>query len=163
MERFIEIDGWKSHITFSACHMLLRHDKCSRLHGHTYAIHLRLKGLPDRDMLLIDFHLLKKALRDLADEMDHRALIPGANEDVRITDDPMGMNIEIDMSGKVYSIPREDTRILPLRATTVEELSKHFLEILLSRLDLPPVIDEISLGVDEGQGQGAWAVMKIDR
>jgi len=162
MDRFIEIDGWKSHITFSACHMLLRHDKCSRLHGHTYAVHLRIKGLPDKDMFLIDFHLLKKELRDLTEEMDHRTLIPGANEDIRIDDDPDQPNIVIDMSGKVYSIPREDTRILPLKATTVEELSKYLLELLVQRLELPHVLDEISLGVDEGQGQGAWAVMKLE-
>jgi 6-pyruvoyltetrahydropterin/6-carboxytetrahydropterin synthase len=161
MERFIEIDGWKSHITFSACHMLLRHDKCSRLHGHTYAVHLRLKGVPDRDMLLTDFGLLKKALREIAEELDHRALVPGKNADVRISDVGNDGNITIDMAGKVYSIPRDDVRVLPLQATTVEELSRYFLDILMSRLELPGDISEISIGVDEGQGQGAWAVMRL--
>lgn len=164
MERFIEIDGWKSHITFSACHMLLRHDKCSRLHGHTYAVHLRIKGIPGEDMLVLDFHLVKRTLRDLVEELDHMTLVPGDNENVRIEkdEDPSYEgNLRIDMAGKVYSIPVCDTVVLPLKATTVEEISKYLLERFMERTILPPVIQEVAIGVDEGQGQGAWAVSKI--
>lgn len=160
MERYIEIDGWKSHVTFSACHMLLRHDKCSRLHGHTYAIHLRIKGLPGEDMLVLDFHLIKAAIRGIAQELDHMTLVPGENESVTITREN-GPNISIDMLGKLYSIPADDVLVLPVKATTVEELSRHLLELFLERVRLPEVIDEVSLGVDEGQGQGAWASLRL--
>jgi len=123
MERSIEIDGWKSHVTFSACHMLLRHDKCSRLHGHTYAVHLRLMGDVNEDMLVLDFGPVKRYLRSLAEELDHMTLVPGGHPDVRITKDPSRENLIVDMAGKVYSIPEQDVVVMPLRATTVEEIS----------------------------------------
>ncbi|MDG6224376.1 MAG: 6-carboxytetrahydropterin synthase [Candidatus Thermoplasmatota archaeon] len=160
MERYIEIDGWKSQVTFSACHMLLRHDKCSRLHGHTYAIHLRIKGLPGEDMLVLDFHLIKNAIRGIAKELDHMTLVPGDNLSVTI-ERGHGQNISIDMLGKVYSIPSDDVLVLPVKATTVEELSRYILELFLERIPLPEVIHEVSLGVDEGHGQGAWASIRL--
>ena len=41
---FLEIDGGYSGIRFSACHFIPRHEKCSRLHGHSYIVRLRLEG-----------------------------------------------------------------------------------------------------------------------
>ena len=40
----LEIDGEHSGIRFSASHFIPRHEKCSRLHGHTYILRLRLDG-----------------------------------------------------------------------------------------------------------------------
>ena len=40
----LEIDGGHSGIRFSACHFIPHHDKCSRLHGHSYILRLRLEG-----------------------------------------------------------------------------------------------------------------------
>ena len=40
----IIIDGWDAGIKFSACHFIPGHDKCSRLHGHIYAIHAKIFG-----------------------------------------------------------------------------------------------------------------------
>jgi 6-pyruvoyltetrahydropterin/6-carboxytetrahydropterin synthase len=159
MEHHLQIDGWRSNIRFSSCHMLLRHDKCSRLHGHSYAIHLRVEGDLDENHMLADFGEMKKVLRGYADKFDHRTLIPTLNEDIKVQE--VGENIDIDMQGKTYSFPLCDVIKVPILATTVEELSKYILERFLNEADIPKGVRIVSIGVDEGWGQGAWSTAEL--
>jgi len=53
----IEIDGWKQNITFSGAHFLPGFEKCERLHGHVYAIHLIMSGEVNDDDILFDFRI----------------------------------------------------------------------------------------------------------
>ena len=59
----LEIDGGYSGIRFSSCHFIPRHEKCSRLHGHSYIVRLRLEGDIGEDGMIMDFVVLKRALR----------------------------------------------------------------------------------------------------
>ncbi len=161
MERRIEIDGWKSGIRFSSCHMLLRHDKCSRLHGHTYCVHLRVTGSVNTDMMLFDFGRAKEVLRELAGELDHRTIIPTGNEEIGVTSSEDGRNVVVDLGGRTYSIPKEDTILLPIRMSTAEEISRYLLDRFIKEASLGPNITRIELGVDEGMGQGAWSSMDL--
>ena len=161
MKTHIEIDGWSSSIRFSACHMLLRHNKCSRLHGHTYSIHLRLYGEVDKNHILVDFGIVKRTLRKYAEELDHKTLIATENRDIRISEKGENGCVQVDMLGKLYSFPREDVLFLPVRASTVEELSRYLLERLVSDIQFPRGIQKVSLGIDEGRGQGAWSTITL--
>ena len=76
MESYIKIDGWKAYIRFSSAHIITDYKKCGRLHGHTYAVHTKVVGNPDKDGIIIDFSLLKEALRDVVSILDHKILIP---------------------------------------------------------------------------------------
>ena len=61
---------------FSAAHFLKDyHGKCERLHGHNYKVYAHVRGnrLNEGGMLL-DFSELKKALRAVCGELDHRNL-----------------------------------------------------------------------------------------
>jgi 6-pyruvoyltetrahydropterin/6-carboxytetrahydropterin synthase len=162
MERRIEIDGWKSGIRFSSCHMLLRHDKCARLHGHTYCIHLRVTGTLNEDLMLSDFGRVKDILRGLAGTLDHRTIVPTSNEDIHVSSSADGRNVEVDLGGRSYSFPREDVVMLPIRMSTAEELSRYLLERFLMETAPGPNISRVELGVDEGQGQGAWCSMDLN-
>ncbi|MGA1819853.1 MAG: 6-pyruvoyl trahydropterin synthase family protein [Thermoplasmatota archaeon] len=161
MEHHLQIDGWRSNIRFSSCHMLLRHDKCSRLHGHSYAVHLKVAGDLDENHMLADFGEMKKALRAMVEELDHKTLIPTMNPDIIISEDRERESITVDMMGKVYTFPACDTIKVPVPATTVEELSIYLLDRFMDMVALPGGVREISLGVDEGWGQGAWSTRSI--
>ncbi len=161
MKHHLLIDGWRSNIRFSACHMLLRHDKCSRLHGHSYAIHLKIEGDLDENHMLADFGNIKKVLRKLADELDHRTLIPTMNPDIIVETDDQNQIVTVDMLGKRYSFPICDIIKIPVYTTTVEELSKYFLERVISEAELPRSVTSTSIGVDEGWGQGAWSTETV--
>jgi 6-pyruvoyltetrahydropterin/6-carboxytetrahydropterin synthase len=162
MEHRLELDGWKSGIRFSACHMLLRHDKCSRLHGHSYCIHLKIHGDINEDNMLLDFGKIKSYLREFSKELDHMTLIPTGNDDIIIEENSKDGTVSVDMCGKKYSIPQCDVKYLPIPTTTVEEMSKFLLMKLLEEFRFPSNIRKVELGVDEGVGQGAWSVMTMN-
>jgi 6-pyruvoyltetrahydropterin/6-carboxytetrahydropterin synthase len=160
MEHHLQIDGWRSNIRFSACHMLLRHDKCSRLHGHSYAVHLKVEGDLDENHMLADFGKMKSILRDMVDELDHRIIIPTLNKDIIIEE--KGESTRVDMQGKQYEFPTFDLIKLPMETTTVEELSKYLLNRFVNEASLPEGVKRVSIGVDEGWGQGAWSSMEME-
>jgi 6-pyruvoyltetrahydropterin/6-carboxytetrahydropterin synthase len=162
MEHRLELDGWKSAIRFSACHMLLRHDKCSRLHGHSYCIHLKVHGTIDENNMVVDFGKIKSRLRDFAKDLDHMTLVPTRNDDIKILDNKEDGTVNVDMCGKRYTFPVEDVKFLPIPTTTVEEMSKYLLEKLLEEFDFPSTITGVELGMDEGMGQGAWACVNLE-
>ena len=61
---------------FAAAHFLTHyHGKCERLHGHNYKVFVTASGrnLDDGGMLL-DFGILKGALRKVTSELDHTSL-----------------------------------------------------------------------------------------
>ena len=62
--------------TFSAAHYLSHYKgKCERLHGHNWTVQATVRGeKQDEAGLLIDFGLLKKALREVLEELDHQFL-----------------------------------------------------------------------------------------
>ncbi|MBN1389917.1 MAG: 6-pyruvoyl tetrahydropterin synthase family protein [Candidatus Thermoplasmatota archaeon] len=161
MHHQLQIDGWRSNIRFSSCHMLLRHDKCSRLHGHSYAIHLKVTGELDENHMLADFGDMKKALRSIADGLDHRIILPTRNPEILILENEAEGSVTVDMQGKRYVFPVCDIVKVPITTTTVEELSNHLLGRFLETAKIPQGVLEVSLGVDEGQGQGAWSTRMV--
>lgn len=153
MSTSLEIDGWKANIRFSSSHLLSGHKKCGFLHGHTYAIHSWVYGEKDEQGVIVDFSLLKSTLREIADKLDHKILIPEKNEYVAVTK----KEIRINADGKNYVFPRADCILLPIKSATAENLAWYILEELLKKIDLPKNVKKINIGVDEGFGQGARA------
>jgi 6-pyruvoyltetrahydropterin/6-carboxytetrahydropterin synthase len=151
----LKLDGWGLGITFSACHFLPGHDKCNRLHGHNYAVHLELDGEPKDDGVVHDFVVLKSAMKEIASELDHCVLVPGKADDVDVAVEKD--RIIVGYGNKSYTFPAEDVNILDIRAVSAEMLAAYILDKILALLELTPNITKISVGVDEGKGQGAWA------
>ncbi len=150
----LEIDGEYSGIRFSACHFIPRHEKCSRLHGHSYVVRLRLEGDMDDGGMLMDFVILKKELRSMMSIMDHRTLLPASSKDVKLTmsDD----SVEVNTCGKRYVFPIEDVVILDLSNTTAEEMAKLMVRQMIQDVEFPENIRSVSIGLDEERGQTAW-------
>ena len=62
--------------SFAAAHYIKNyHGKCENLHGHNYKVRVYVKGDElDRGGMLLDFSLLKKALKTVFKELDHKNL-----------------------------------------------------------------------------------------
>ncbi|MCL2832743.1 MAG: 6-carboxytetrahydropterin synthase QueD [Treponema sp.] len=58
---------------FAAAHFLSHyHGKCEKLHGHNYRVRLWIKSVGlDEGGMAADFSLLKKALKEAVDLLDH--------------------------------------------------------------------------------------------
>jgi 6-pyruvoyltetrahydropterin/6-carboxytetrahydropterin synthase len=152
----IELNGWEANIKFSASHFIPEHDKCSRLHGHTYALHLKAVGKPNEKGIVMDFVALKKGLRNLLEPLDHKTIIPSRHEALQIERNDEKGQLEVKVrNGKFYSFPLEDVIVLDIKTSSSEELSAYFVNRLIESGILPDNVEEIELGVDEGRGQGA--------
>lgn len=151
---YLEIDGGYSGIRFSACHFIPRHEKCSRLHGHSYIVRLRLEGDIGAEGMIMDFVVLKKALKSMIDELDHKTLLPTESKDVKL--DVTDVSVEAVSCGKRYVFPREDVVLLEIPNTTAEEMSKLMTKRIVSEIEFPENVRSVSIGLDEERGQTAW-------
>jgi 6-pyruvoyltetrahydropterin/6-carboxytetrahydropterin synthase len=150
----LEIDGGYSGIRFSSCHFIPRHEKCSRLHGHSYIVRLRLEGEIGAEGMIMDFVVLKKFLKKMIDEFDHHVLLPSKSEDTKVS--VVGESVEVVTCGKKYTFPAEDVVMLDIPTTTAEEMSKAMTERMAAEVEIPPNVKSISIGLDEERGQTAW-------
>ena len=151
MISYIEIDGWRTNIRFSSAHIIPEYDKCGRLHGHTYAIHAKIYGEVEENGIIIDFRFVKDTLKKIADDLDHKILIPVESPLVKIKEKKVRLsNVE-----KEYIFPLEDCVLLPLRSSSAENLARYVMDRFLESLKDCKNIVEIEIGIDEGFGQGA--------
>jgi 6-pyruvoyltetrahydropterin/6-carboxytetrahydropterin synthase len=159
MSFFIEIDGWRSNIRFSSAHIIPEYEKCGRLHGHTYAVHIKVSGIPDKKGIILDFSILKETLREIVSELDHRILIPEKNNSVNIIKEKN--SVKVSTFGKEYILPINDCVFLPIDSTSAENLADFILKKILNKITLPDNVEYIEIGVDEGYGQGAKVTKKF--
>ena len=153
----LKLDGWEKNITFSASHILPGHEKCGRIHGHNYGLHFRISCEPDKSGFVYDFLPMKKKLRNIADNLDHRILIASGTEGLSVKDEEVKINI----GDKRYIFPKDDTLILDINQITTEQLALYLLDKVIDEVDFPDNIKSIEIGVDESRGQGAWARSEI--
>lgn len=59
---------------FSAAHSIPGHEKCGRLHGHNFRVEVEIEGEVKENGMVMDFYDLKKHLREVLSEFDHRIL-----------------------------------------------------------------------------------------
>ncbi len=146
----------KDYLVFASAHFItFEGHRCEPLHGHNYRVQVMLEGaLEDESWYVFDFSRLKKMMRRLCDEIDHRMLVPLENP--RLTVGQEGDSISIALDGKPrYVFPKEDCVLLPIPNTTVEMLA-HLLAGRI-RAELTPGdlarLTAIEVEVEENFGQ----------
>ena len=155
----LEIDGWSAGLKFSACHLIPGHAKCGRLHGHTYAVHVRLTGSKNEMGYIADFHEVKELVKRLIEVLDHRVLIPARNPQVSVTRGRGTVGLTIGKNR--YAFPAGDVVLLDLPAVTAEQLAEYLLEKAAPAIARLGNVSELHIGLYEGVGQGAWASRKF--
>ncbi|MCE8422955.1 MAG: 6-carboxytetrahydropterin synthase [Candidatus Methanoperedens sp.] len=150
---FIEIDGWMAKLRFSACHFIPNHPKCGCLHGHTYAVSVRIEGEQNGEFI-IDFEMVKNIVNRICDRLDHKVLIAEKDPRLRI-DKKESVSIEIMESKKRYMLPLEDIMFLPTRSVSAEDICNYFCAEIAKELRSADNIKRVNVRVDEGIGQGA--------
>jgi 6-pyruvoyltetrahydropterin/6-carboxytetrahydropterin synthase len=104
--------------------------------------------------MIMDFVPLKNALRSLADELDHRVLIPANSKRITVS---VGDEIIVKSEHKRYVFPVEDVVLMDTEESSAEEMARLFLLRLLDQVDFPGNISRLEVGIDEELGQSAWA------
>src|SRR5262252_4578971 len=121
----------KDYLVFASAHFItFAGHRCEGLHGHNYRARATVEGALDQETWFVfDFVVLKKIMRELCDEIDHKVLLPLENPKIQVTED--GDAVLVAYEGKPrYQFPRADCSLLPVPNTTVEMLA----ELLATRL-----------------------------
>lgn len=140
---------------FSASHFIPGHEKCGRLHGHTYAISVIIEGGQGEAGIVMDFVEIKDAIRKICDQLDHRVILPRNGRGMEIREGKK--SVAVKCNDKRYQFPVQDVAIIDVSVPSAEELAKYALVQLLKSIEFPKSVTAIEICVEEGKGQGAWA------
>ena len=145
----------KEDLVFAAAHFItFAGHRCETLHGHNYRASIVLEGrIDDESWFVLDFSALKKLMRKLTTELDHRVLLPRDNPKLAIASDTNSVRVAFNGEPR-YVFPARDCIILPIPNTTVEMLAQYLTGRVRSELQAVTV-RSIEVEVEENFGQSA--------
>jgi 6-pyruvoyltetrahydropterin/6-carboxytetrahydropterin synthase len=152
----------KDYLVFASGHFITYTDTCETLHGHNYRARVELEGELSEPGYVWDFVSLKKLMRRLVDELDHRVLLPLHNSSLRLKEE--GDSIEVLYRDRRYVFPRSDVVLLPIPNTTAEMLARYLVGRVREELRRSGggKVSALAVEVEESFGQSAWCRERID-
>lgn len=141
---------------FSASHFLVEFAKCERLHGHNYAVSVKLKY--NQCDMAIDFRTVNAAIQHELQLLDQKILLPKASSKIQIISVLEGKNWQVIVNNKSYSFPKQDVLILDgIEQTTTENLAFYLHKRLSNwfRQNYPRVISSLDILIAENLGNQA--------
>lgn len=148
----------KDYLVFSSAHFItFRGHQCETLHGHNYRVGVTVEGSVDNEtMFVVDFSILKKIVRRLVDEVDHKVLLPLKNPKLAFRDE--GKHRHVTYFGEpTYVFPVVDCAMVPIENTTAEMLAQYFAQRVREDLLAQGItnLSAIEMEVEESFGQAA--------
>lgn len=156
MSRLVTIQIDKQYLKFSSGHFtIFSATSRERLHGHNFAVRASVTFPVDDTGISFDYKVFKDAMRSVCDRLDEYTLIAANSKHLTIEED--GEFYKIWHDNKYMLLRQDETILLPIFNTTIEEFSSYVLNDLLSDKSM---IDDndvrfVSVGVSSGPGQ--WA------
>ncbi|MFI5327751.1 MAG: 6-pyruvoyl trahydropterin synthase family protein [Candidatus Rokuibacteriota bacterium] len=146
----------KDYLVFCAGHFITYTGTCETLHGHNYRARLEVEGELDEDSYVWDFVSLKRMMRRLVDELDHRMLLPRDNPSLQVTEE--GDGIQVLYKERRYVFPRSDVVLIPIPNTTAEMLARYLLGRVKVELQAAGAgrLSALAVEVEESFGQSGW-------
>jgi len=148
----------KDYLVFASAHFItFAGHRCEGLHGHNYRVRVTVEGgLDVGAWFVFDFVVLKRLMKELCDEIDHKVLLPLENPKIQVTEE--GDAVMVAYEGKPrYRFPRVDCALLPVPNTTVEMLAEMLAGRCLAQLEKLGArgLTAIEMEVEESFGQSA--------
>ena len=154
----------KEDLVFAAAHFItFAGHRCETLHGHNYRAAVLLDGTLDRESwYVVDFSAVKKIMRKLTGELDHKVLLPLENPRLEVTTRDGSVRVAYEHQPR-YVFPERDCVLLPIPNTTVEMLATWLAGKLAGELrELgATTITSLELEVEENFGQSATYRMTL--
>jgi 6-pyruvoyltetrahydropterin/6-carboxytetrahydropterin synthase len=148
----------KDYLVFAAGHFITYGESCETLHGHNYRVRVEMEGTLDDNAYVFDFVVLKRIMRRLVDELDHKMLLPLENSRLEVKEEADEIHVLFRGRQKRYVFPREDVVLLAIANTTAEMLATHLTRRLREELTGTGAanLTAITMMVEESFGQAAW-------
>jgi 6-pyruvoyltetrahydropterin/6-carboxytetrahydropterin synthase len=149
----------KDDLVFASAHFItFAGHRCEGLHGHNYRAHVTLEGdLDEESWWVFDFVTLKKIMRRLWDEIDHKVLLPLENPRLQVVETGESVTVAYDGTPR-YLFPRRDCVLLPIPNTTVEMLAELLAGRLRAELESMGAhgLTAMEMEIEENFGQSAF-------
>src|SRR5439155_25195364 len=132
--------------------------RCEGLHGHNYRAGVTVEGAIDEESWwVVDFVALKKLMRRVCDEIDHKVLLPLKNPRLQIAEEGESVTVAYEGTPR-YVFPRRDCALLPITNTTVEMLAEFLTGRVRGELEKLGArgVTAIALEIEENFGQSAF-------
>ena len=161
-ERLTTIDLHMQALKFSAAHFTIFNSKeRERLHGHNYAVTCRITAPIGDDGLTCDYAIFKTKLYALINALDEYTIIALHSPYQKIEDaDPF---YRIHFDDHYQLLRKSETKLLPVRNTTVEELSFYILNELCKDIEFLKKYDVRRLEITVASGPGQHGSAKWER
>jgi len=145
----------KEDLVFAAAHFItFAGHRCEKLHGHNYRASLLVEGgLEENSWFVVDFSAVKKVMRALTAELDHRVLLPRDNPKLAIAEKNGSVHVAFEGQPR-YVFPAGDCVILPIPNTTVEMLAQYLAGRVRNELRATH-LKTLEVEVEENFGQSA--------
>jgi 6-pyruvoyltetrahydropterin/6-carboxytetrahydropterin synthase len=163
MERLTTIYIDKESHKFSAAHFTtFSANERERLHGHNFSVAARIVAPVDANGLTGDYAVYKAQLKKLCDVLDEYTLVPAESPYLTVVEE--GDYYRVTHDQDVLLLLRADTLVLPIRNTTVEDLSYYLLQMLVADHAFLQAQDirEIEVLVSSGPGQTGSSYWSLD-
>ena len=148
----------KDYLVFSSAHFItFKGHQCEPLHGHNYRVGVQVEGSIDAECLfVVDFSILKKIVRKLVDEIDHKVLLPTGNPKLRIETKDDRVSVYY-FDKLTYTLPLGDCALLPIQNSTAEMMAQYLAEGVRKELLASGISNlvRLEIEVEESFGQSA--------
>ena len=147
----------RNRLKFAAAHMATFAGQVEPLHGHNYAVIVECEGPLTDDAWVIDFGVVKRAMRELCDELDHKFLLQQPSPLLAVVEHAEHWELVAE-GRRRYVFPRQDVSALPIRNSTAEEIARYLHGRLCAILRERGVtsLELVTVGVEEAPGQAGW-------
>lgn len=141
--------------------MIFKDGSREPLHGHNYRVKLRGNTLQLDNDMVFDFLDIKPIVRQVCDSLDHRLLLPINNKLIEIFEKDKNVEIKTP-DGSFFSIPKQDTLMLPIENTSVERIAVYLAHQIKNKVQekFGFEFSELEIEVEETRGQSAVFLLK---
>ena len=147
-------------LVFCAAHFLaLEGGSCERLHGHSYRVAAEVHGPLNDSRYVVDFLVVRDALKSILAGLDHRVLLPTQHAAIRVS--PHDGQVEATFADRRWSYPQDDCVLLPIANTTTEMLAQFIGEQLAAAIRQSTGMAPGRLRIEIGEGSGFSAVCDL--
>ena len=153
-ERLATICIDKEYLKFSAAHFtIFSATERERLHGHNFSVSAEITATVDDNGMTSNYRVYKDALKRCCLDLDEYLILAGDSPYLRVQE--QGSNYLALFNSEELIFAKNDTKVLPLKNTTVEEFSYFVLQQLLQDKTLTAIdgLKALTVTVASGPGQ----------
>ncbi len=162
MELNYSIKVYKQYFNFASSHFLIFDDGSREpLHGHNYRVMIKGEASELIGDMVFDFLDIKPIVRQVCDSLDHKLLLPKENKHIQILDEITNYKV-VTPDESVFSFPKQDVLLLPIKNTSAERLAMYIAEQVsqITKEKFDYQFKSLEIEVEETPGQSAVYIHK---